>query len=712
MKKNTSYIVFAIAVGFYLLTAISIPSKKEFVSNDKDRLLIELISHVIQRGHFNVKSLNDDMSEQIFHTYLESIDGQKRYFLQSDYREFAKYMYRIDDQLRELDLTFFDLTYKRLILRMNEVESLYASLLSRPFDFEKKESFDMDYEEQLFPLSQTSRAEKWRKQLKLSTLSVLYDKVQEAEKKEGESTADYVSPSWVVLEEEARTTTRENMEDYFDLMNDLERKDWFDIYLNAFVLQFDPHTNYFNPDDKDRFDMNMSGKFEGIGARLSKRDQAIKVVDIIVGGPLWRDQLMEVGDEIQLVRQEEGDAVDIRSMRLDDAIKLIKGPKGSTVHLTIKKVDGSIETIPVKRDLVILEESYARSSVINRLDQKYGLIHLPKFYVDFKSYKERNAAHDVEQEVINLKEAGVKGLIIDLRNNGGGSLQTVVDIAGLFIDKGPIVQVKSTVSKTEVLRDRDDKTLWDGPMVILVNELSASASEILAAALQDYERAIVLGSKQTFGKGTVQNVVDLNRFLSNSTYGNLGALKITTDKFYRINGGSTQLEGVKSDVITPDRYSYVDIGERDEDNPMSWDQITPLIYTKWHGYLNYDEVIKQSQDRVNNHPIFKLVDQDAKWIEQRQNDKSIALNYQEYVSELEADRTYADQFDAVKEYYNNLEFTIAPAEQERITKDSIFREKRERWFSDLTEDYYVEEAVNILDELKVRIYQQEPLAKK
>ena len=712
MKKNTSYIVFAIAVGFYLLTAISIPSKKEFVSNDKDRLLIELISHVIQRGHFNVKSLNDDMSEQIFHTYLESIDGQKRYFLQSDYREFTKYMYRIDDQLRELDLTFFDLTYKRLILRMNEVESLYASLLSRPFDFEKKESFDMDYEEQLFPLSQTSLAEKWRKQLKLSTLSVLYDKLQEAEKKEEESTVDYVSPSWVVLEEEARTTTRENMEDYFDLMNDLERKDWFDIYLNAFVLQFDPHTNYFNPDDKDRFDMNMSGKFEGIGARLSKRDQAIKVVDIIVGGPLWRDQLMEVGDEIQLVRQEEGDAVDIRSMRLDDAIKLIKGPKGSTVHLTIKKVDGTIETIPVKRDLVVLEESYARSSVINRLDQKYGLIHLPKFYVDFKSYKERNAAHDVEQEVINLKEAGVKGLIIDLRNNGGGSLQTVVDIAGLFIDKGPIVQVKSTVSKTEVLRDRDDKTLWDGPMVILVNELSASASEILAAALQDYERAIVLGSKQTFGKGTVQNVVDLNRFLSNSTYGNLGALKITTDKFYRINGGSTQLEGVKSDVITPDRYSYVDIGERDEDNPMSWDQITPLIYTKWHGYLNYDEVIKQSQDRVNNHPIFKLVDQDAKWIEQRQNDKSIALNYQEYVSELEADRTYADQFDAVKEYYNNLEFTIAPAEQERITKDSIFREKRERWFSDLTEDYYVEEAVNILDELKVRIYQQEPLAKK
>ena len=711
MKKNASYLIFAVAAVLYLFTATTNPLQKEFVSNDKDRLLIELISHVIQRGHYDVKSLNDDMSEQIFHTYLESIDGQKRYFLQSDYREFSKYMYQIDDQIRELDLTFFDLTYQRLILRMNEVESLYGSLLSSPFDFEKEEEFDTDYDEQLYPLSQKARAEKWRKQLKLSTLSVLYDKVQEAENND-ETTPAYLSSSWMDLEAEARTTTRENMEDFFDLMNELERKDWFDVYINSFVLQFDPHTNYFNPDDKDRFDMSMSGKFEGIGARLSKRDQAIKVVDIIVGGPLWRDQLMEVGDEIQLVRQEEGDAVDIRAMRLDDAIKLIKGPKGSMVYLTVKKVDGNIETIPVKRDLVVLEESYARSTVINRQDQKYGLIHLPKFYVDFKSYKERNAAHDVEQEVINLKEAGVGGLIIDLRNNGGGSLQTVVDIAGLFIDEGPIVQVKSTVSKTEVLRDRDGKTLWNGPMVILVNELSASASEILAAAMQDYERAIVIGSEQTFGKGTVQNVVDLNRFLSNSTYGNLGALKITTDKFYRINGGSTQLEGVKSDVITPDRYRYVDVGERDEDNPMRWDRIRPLVYTKWNGYLNYDDVIEQSQDRVNDHPIFNLVDQDAKWIEQRQNDNTIALNYQEYVSKIESDRAYADQFDAVEEYDNNLDFTISPADQKRISEDDIFLEKRERWFSNLSKDFYVEEAVNILQDLKVGIYQQEPLARK
>ena len=596
MKKNVSYIIFAVAVVFYILTAISIPSRKEFVSNDKDRLLIELISHVIQRGHFNVKSLNDDMSEQIFHTYLESIDGQKRYFLQSDYREFAKYMYQIDDQLRELDLTFFDLTYQRLILRMNEVENLYKSLLASPFDFQKKESFDLDYEEQLFPLSQTSRAEKWRKQLKLSTLSVLYDKMQEAEKKE-DSTEDHGATSWGVLEEEARTTTRENMEDFFDLMNELERKDWFDIYLNAFVLQFDPHTNYFNPDDKDRFDMNMSGKFEGIGARLSKRDQAIKVVDIIVGGPLWRDQLVEVGDEIQLVRQEEGDAVDIRSMRLDDAIKLIKGPKGSTVHLTIKKVDGTIETIPVKRDLVVLEESYARSTVINRLDQKYGLIHLPKFYVDFKSYKERNAAHDVEQEVINLKEAGVKGLIIDLRNNGGGSLQEAYELFGLFIPRGPVVQIQSAGGRTDVRGDRDPDISWEGPMAVLVNRLSASASEIFAGAVQDYGRGLVIGS-QTFGKGTVQALLPVNE----------GQLKLTIAKFYRISGQSTQHQGVIPDIQFPSAFDPKEIGESALDTALPWDQIRSLRYRPLDTpQARVTQLIDRHQARIASDPNFKAL---------------------------------------------------------------------------------------------------------
>lgn len=419
MKKNASITIVVAAVALFVWSALASPFSKTFDNPDKDRLLIELISYVLDRGHFDAQTLNDDLSEQVFYEYLEIIDGQKRFFLQSDFREFERYKYRLDDQLKNIEIDFFKRTYERLTQRMQEVEALYSGLLEQPFAFDKEEEMDLNYEEQSFPATLTQRREKWRQQLKLSTLSVLYDKVKEEEKKAAEEPS-YTPKTLKALEVEAREVTRNNMENFFDIMDDLERKDWFASYLNAFVLQFDPHTNYYAPEDKDRFDVSMSGKFEGIGARLSKRDQAIRVVDIITGGPVWRDQLLEVGDEIQLVRQDEGTAVDIRGMRLDDAIKLIKGPKGTRVHLTIKKVDGTVEVIPVTRDVVVLEESYARSSIIEKGNKKYGLIHLPKFYVDFKDYKERNAAQDVTQEVTNLKEAGVQGIIMDLRFNGGG----------------------------------------------------------------------------------------------------------------------------------------------------------------------------------------------------------------------------------------------------------------------------------------------------
>ncbi|MGD1998682.1 MAG: S41 family peptidase, partial [Flavobacteriaceae bacterium] len=455
MKKNASITIVVAAVALFVWSALATPFSKTFNNPDKDRLLIELISYVLDRGHFDAKTLNDDLSEQVFHEYLDAIDGQKRFFLQSDFKEFERYKYRIDDQLKNIEIDFFKRTFERLTQRMQEVEQMFPSLLEQAFVFDKDEVIDLNYEQQSFPATLTQRREKWRQQLKLSTLSVLYDKINEDEKK-AEQDASYIPKTFEDLEEESRAVTRNNMENFFDIMDDLERKDWFASYLNAFVLQFDPHTNYYAPEDKDRFDMSMSGKFEGIGARLSKRDQSIKIVDIITGGPVWRDQLLEVGDEIQLVRQEEGTAVDIRGMRLDDAIKLIKGPKGSTVYLTIKKVEGTVEVIPVVRDVVVLEETYARSSVINKSGKKYGLIHLPKFYIDFKDYKERNAAQDVSKEIAKLKSAGVEGIVMDLRFNGGGSLQTVVDMAGLFIDKGPIVQVKSTGNRKEVLSDRDE----------------------------------------------------------------------------------------------------------------------------------------------------------------------------------------------------------------------------------------------------------------
>jgi carboxyl-terminal processing protease len=646
----------------------------------------------------------------MFSDYLEAIDGQKRFFLASDYKEFERFKYALDDQIRNSRIDFFKLTYTRLVKRLVEVQQSYEILLENPFDFSLDEQLDVDYENHTFPKNTAERDVKWRKEMKYSTLSTFETKKAEEENKVKED-ASYTPKSDEQIEIESRETTRKNLNNILDyLMVEMREEDWFSVYLNAMVSQFDPHTYYFAPEDKDRFDTSMSGKFEGIGARLQKRDQAIKIVDIISGGPVWRGKQVEVGDLIIKVAQGEEEPVDVTSMRLDDAIKLIKGPKGTEVRLTLKRVDGSIEEVSIIRDVVELEESYAKSILVEKEGRTYGFINLPKFYINFDDHEERNAASDVKKEIEKLKKAGIEGLVIDLRSNGGGSLQTVVDMAGLFIEEGPVVQVKTTRNRKEVLYDRDPSILWDGPLVILVNEISASASEILAAALQDYKRAIILGSAQTYGKGTVQNIVDLNRFVSNSDLGNMGALKITTDKYYRVNGGSTQLEGVKSDVVVPDRYSYIDMGEKDQNNPLDWDQIAPASYSLWNGYLNFEQVIEQSKLRVAQNKNMQLIDENAQWIRQRQDDKQYPLNYSIFLQELEADEKYSKRFDQIKNYDNHMQYIALPEDLEVLNKNEMSMEKIDRWKESLKKDVYLEEAVMILEDLKPRFLNKKPYA--
>lgn len=706
MKKNTSILLVCVA----LLAATWSFSTKQFDNPNKDRLLIEIISYVLDRGHFDPKSINDDLSEQMFSDYLESLDAQKRFFLASDYKEFKRYQYALDDQVKSLNVDFFRLTHERFLKRINEMKQSYQELLSKPFDFTLEEQLNVDYEHQGFSTSASERLKKWKKQLKYSTL-IHYETKWTEEQKKVEDDSSYVPKTHEEIELESREITQKNIQNVFDyLTEELQEEDWFSVYINALVSQFDPHTYYFAPDDKDRFDTSMSGRFEGIGARLQKRDQAIKIVDIISGGPVWRGKQVEVGDQILKVAQAGDEPVDVTSMRLDDAIKLIKGPKGTEVRLTLKRVDGTIEVVSIIRDVVELEESYAKSMLIEKGNRTFGLIDLPKFYIDFKDSKERNAATDVKKEIEKLKKSGVEGLVIDLRSNGGGSLQTVVDMAGLFIEQGPIVQVKTTRNRKEVLFDRDPSILWDGPLVILVNEISASASEILAAALQDYKRAIILGSSQTFGKGTVQNVVDLNRFMSNSSFGDLGALKITTDKYYRVNGGSTQLEGVKSDVVVPDRYSYIDVGEKDENNPLNWDQIEPASFGIWNGYLNYEEAIKNSKARVSKNTNMQLIDENAQWIRKQQDEKIFPLNFSTLQKEMKADQDYLKRFDSLKNYNNRMLYSSTPEDMIYLKNNEAALDRRNRWEESLKKDIYLEEAVSILEDLKLRFLNKKPLA--
>ena len=689
-------------LSFILLSGFvfGITLKKE--NPNKDKLLLEIISYVLDRGHFDPKDINDVFSENVYMSYLENIDGQHRFFLKSDINSFNSYRYLIDDEIKNTQVEFFNLSFEKLMERMSQVEGFYKSLLETPFDFSIKDEINLDFKKASYANNLTELRSIWRKRLKLNALERFTSKKDE-EVQKLEIDVTYVMKTDNELEVKAREIISENMDAFFERYNDLNRKDWFSIYINSIVLQFDPHTSYLAPSDKDRFDASMSGEFEGIGARLQKRNQEVKIVEVISGGPVWRDELLEIGDIILKVAQPNKEAVDISGMRLDDSIKLIKGPKGTQVILTIKRVDGSIEDVKVTRDVVILEETYARSSLITNDKESFGLIELPKFYINFQDYNQRNAATDVKKELEQLKQKNVKGIILDLRNNGGGSLKTVVEMAGYFIREGPVVQVKSTGGKKEVLKDIDPSIVWDGPLVILVNEFSASASEIIAAALQDYKRAIILGSKQTFGKGTVQNVFDLNRMITGGTYGDLGALKVTTDKFYRINGRSTQLEGVKSDVVFPNRYAYVEMGEKDQDNPLAWDSISPALYKTFEGLNNYEYSLSRSKQRIKDNPILTLIDEQALWIKKQQENYTYSLDFTSYKATRESNKTYSERFKKLGDYESSLEFQWLPEAglQAEVNDDLII--KRKRWQKSLKKDIYISEAIEILKDLSTQL---------
>jgi carboxyl-terminal processing protease len=486
-------------------------------------------------------------------------------------------------------------------------------------------------------------------------------------------------------------------------MLDLNRNDWFSVYINSITVRFDPHTNYFAPDEKERFDVSMSGKLEGIGARLHKKNDFTEISELISGGPAWRGKKLEAGDIILKVAQGNSEPVDVVGMRLDDVVKKIKGPKGSEVRLTVKKVDGTITIISIIRDIVEIEETYVKSSIVQKNDLKYGVIYLPKFYIDFENKNGRDAGKDIALEVERLKESEVDGIILDVRDDGGGSLSTVVDIAGLFIGEGPIVQIKTAGRKKEVLYDKNKKIAWDGPLVIMVNSFSASASEILAAAIQDYKRGIIIGSKQTYGKGTVQNVIDLNQFVHNSAVGDLGAMKTTTQKFYRINGGSTQLEGVSSDIVMPDRYAYLKMGERDVDNAMPWDKIDPAEYNTWNDNSRFTEAIIKSKARIANSEYFNLIEDNAKWIDKRSLENTYSLNMEKFKIAQNQIEEKAKKYKPISLYKNKFQFMSLPYEVEEISKDPILKEKRDRWHESLSKDIYVEEAINVLDDLQVQM---------
>lgn len=668
-------------------------------SDPKEKVLITILKYVLTQGHYQPQQIDNSFSEKVYEDFLDRLDPSKRYFLQSDIDEFSKYKTEIDDQIKNEDLTFYFLVYNRFLQRIEESKGYYKDILAEKFDYIKDETLDINYEDKRFAQNTSQLIDVWYKQIKYTTLSRLHDKLEDEKDKKSED-QHYVTESFEKLEKDAREATLNALNENFERIDELTYSDWFSTFVNSVTQQFDPHTTYLDASLKKRFDIDMAGKLEGIGARLQKKNDYTKVSELISGGPAWKQGEMEVGDLIIKVAQGAEEPIDIVGMRLDDAIEYIKGKKGTEVRLTLKKVDGTIKVISIIRDVVELDETFVKSSVVKKDGRTFGLIQLPKFYIDFDEKNYRNSATDMAKEIERLKSENVEGLVLDLRYNGGGSLQTAIEITGLFIEKGPVVQVKYRGKEADVKRDNDPNIKWDGPLVVLVNEMSASASEIFAAAMQDYGRAIIIGGKQTYGKGTVQSVLDLNRY--HNLKEDIGSLMMTIQKFYRINGGSTQLEGVHSDIILPSRYSYMNIGERDLENPLKFDKVPAANYSHWNNYENFNEVIANSKKRIANSDQFKLIDSNSRWLRKAQDDTLVYLSLDAYKNDLESHKTESLKYKSIRDYTTNLTYESPRYEKALLNKDSDLAEKREAWHKNLKKDIYIEEALAVLSELKLK----------
>ncbi len=668
----------------------------------KEEVLLTKTIEILQAAHFSPKAIDDTFSEQVFHLYMQTLDYNKIYFTQEQYSILETYIHKIDDELREQSLDFFILSLELLQNQIEFVSSLYTEILSQPLDYDTEESIVIDPEQRTFVKNNAELTDFWRKFLKYQVVDEIVVS-EDNQKKEFETNDTLTLKTFDEIEKEARERIRKRYETRFKRLEKITKDDRFSSYANCITSAYDPHTNYFPPKEKEDFDIRISGKLEGIGATLSEKDGYIRVVSIVPGSPSWKQGDLQPNDLIQKVTQKDGEAVDVGDMRLDEAVQLIRGPKGTEVTLTVKKVDGTIMDITIVRDIVQLEEQYARSAIFNSPTQgDIGYIYLPQFYVDMNDRKGRNCADDMRLEIEKLKNENISGIIVDLRDNGGGSLPGVVDIAGLFIEKGPIVQVMVGTNK-QVLYDKDARVQYNGPLVILVNSFSASASEILAAAMQDYSRAVIVGTQSTYGKGTVQRFVDIDRFVE-STYNNykpFGSLKLTIQKFYRINGGSTQLKGVVPDIILPDIYQHIEIGEKDLDYPMAWTEIDKEKYQTWNQKLNIRKLARLSAQRVEKDSGFVLIQDASTWLADKRQDSAINLSLTEYRVKKHIDNELAEKYAQANKNKTQLQIKAPymPATIEDVGLDSIKTQRISEWHQKLTEDVTLYETYKIMCDL-------------
>ncbi|GCD77080.1 tail-specific protease [Thermaurantimonas aggregans] len=694
-KKPLRSLASLVVTSFILISCI--PGSTTNKVQQREKLIMQITYSALFTQHLQPPVANAELSQRIFSKAVENFDVSKKFFLKSDIDEFSKQKNNMLKMLQDGDVSLFEKMYQRILQRIKEAEELANSQLNEPIKFSKKEVYETDDDRQTFAKNAKELQENWKKYLKYRVLVRLYESIDT-------STTDQLLVPEITeqAEQEARKKEREQLKEWFDMLRDMDRNDWFGLFINAYSQNFDPHTEYYPPQRQEDFEIEMTGQFEGIGAQLVNRDGFVTIERIVPGSASWRQGELEEGDKILRVTQENGEATDVVGMSIQKVVKLIRGKKGTKVTLTVRKADGSRRDITIVRDVVEMEAAFARSAIAEYNGLKLGYIRLPKFYVDFYKETNRNCAQDMRTEVDRLKKEGVAGIIVDLRSNGGGTLEGAIDIAGLFIPSGPIVQVKATGQPARVLSDRDPALVYDGPLVVMVNHFSASASEIFAAAMQDYGRALIIGPNHTFGKGTVQNMLDYDRAVG---FGNrdmkpLGSLKITIQKYYRINGGTPQLKGVTPDIVIPDQYSYLDFGERELKNAIAYSEIAPATYTRWTQNATFPSAIEKAKKRIAENPKFQLMESYARWLANNKEKSAISLKWEEYIA---TQRRLKEESKRYKDVYistDSIPFVIPTSTVAELTQKGDDQREWKKWVGDLSRDVQLQEAIRVLYDLR------------
>jgi len=666
----------------------------------KEQLLLQTTMGALNELHYSPRTIDDNFSKDLYRIYIERMDGGKRFLTQKEIDQLKPFELILDDELKNLDISFFNTASGLLDKAITRAEGIYKEILDKPFDFTVNESFETSTEKRKFPSDEKELHEVWRKMLKYETMVKLADKMEEKAK----GTADYKDKTDQELEESSRKSVRERFETWFNQLSKVKREEKYADFLNALANLYDPHTEYYEPVEKQTFDIKFSGRLEGIGATLQSDKEYTKVSELVVGGPAWKQKELKPGDFILKVAQGDAEGVSIAGLNLNEVVSKIRGPKGTKVRLTVRSVDGTTKEIVIIRDEVILDEGYAKSVIINKKGtiENVGFISLPKFYADFQKRDGRFCFTDVAKEIEKLKAANVNGIVLDLRNNGGGSLSDVVKMTGLFIEKGPIVQVKTRVGNPEIQEDYDPKVQYNGPLIVMVNNFSASASEIMAAALQDYDRAIIIGSNHTYGKGTVQRFIDLDAAVSGfNEMKPLGDVKVSLQKFYRITGASTQLRGVSSDIVLPDNFQNLELGEKESDFAMPWTEISNVPFEQ-HAYkvMNKKELAKLSKERVVKNELFDKINSNAKRLKEQRDLSVYTLNLVEFMKRQKSlekeSETYKKMFE--KEI-PDLDVKNLQVDLDYVNSDSTKITRNNEFLKDMKKDIYVDETLNVMKDM-------------